>query len=177
MALDALWAMLIPEVSQVSEVQAPIHVGLGDTPAVLPEVSRVSSNDCESTVATIPSGADTPDTQPEIVRYQAQSAWALSCTLDTPDTPEKINNESHATNDLLWGEELTAAPTEDPNLVFKQDGPWLSDTEQSASRAYHIHHFTCITCIAAGRGNRYVNRCTVGLGLWNTYRGTYRITG
>ena len=36
MALDALWAVLIPEVSQVSEVQAPIHEGLRDTPAFLP---------------------------------------------------------------------------------------------------------------------------------------------
>ena len=153
MALDALWAVLIPEVSQVSEVQAPNHEGLRDTPAVLPEVSRVSSNDSGSPFANIPGDADTLDTPPEIVGYQVQSAFALGCTLDTPDTPEKINNEACATNDLLWGEELTAAQT------------------------YHIHHFNCNTCIAAGRGNRYVNRCNIGLGLWNTYRGTYRIRG
>ncbi len=42
MALDALWAVLIPEVSGVSKVQAPVHAGLRDTPAVLPEVSGVS---------------------------------------------------------------------------------------------------------------------------------------
>jgi hypothetical protein len=34
MALDALWTMLIPKVSGISQVQAPIHAGSRDTPAV-----------------------------------------------------------------------------------------------------------------------------------------------
>jgi hypothetical protein len=41
--------------------------------------------------------ADTPDTPQEIVRYQAQPAWALVCTLDTPDTSEKINADIQIT--------------------------------------------------------------------------------
>ena len=172
-----MWAVLIPEVSKVSQVQAPIYAGLAATPTFLPEVSRVSSNDRGTAVTTILGGADTPATSPENVRYQREPSWALGCTLDTPDTPEKISAKANATNDLLWGEELTAAPTEDPNLVFRQRGPWLTDPEQSAARSYHIHHFNCNTCIAAGRDNRHVNRCTVGLALWNTYRGTYGITG
>ena len=45
MALDALWAVLIPEVSKVSEVQAPIHAGLRDTPVVLPEVSGAQGSE------------------------------------------------------------------------------------------------------------------------------------
>ena len=171
MALDALWAVLIPEVSQVSEVQAPIHEGLRDTPAFLPEVSRVSSNDSGSTVATRPSGADTPDTPPEIVRYRAQPAWALGCTLDTPDTPEKINNEAHAANDLLLGDLLTAAPT-GPRRVFRRCGPWLTVTEQSAAQAYHAHHFSCHQCIAAGRSDRYGRRCDTGLAMWTAYTDT-----
>lgn len=170
MALDALWAVLIPEVSGVSKVQAPIHAGLRDTPAVLPEVSEVSSNDSGSTVTTMPGGADTPDTPPETVRYQAQPAWALGCTLDTPDTPEKINTETHAANDLLLGDLLTVAPT-GPKRLFRQRGPWLTGTEQSAAQAYHAHHFNCHQCIAAGRGIRYGRRCIVGLALWNDYTG------
>jgi len=176
MALDALWAVLIPEVSKVSQVQAPIHKGLAATPTFLPEVSGVSINNNSAAITTMLTSPDTPATPPENVRYPWEPPLALGCTLDTPDTPKKINTKAHPTNDLLWGEEITAAPTEDPNLVFRQRGPWLTDTEQSAAQTYHIHHFNCNTCIAAGRGSRYVNRCTVGLELWNTYRGTYRWT-
>ena len=163
MALDALWAVLIPEVSGVSEVQAPIHVGLRDTPAVLPEVSRVSSNDSSSTVAALPGGADTPDTQPENARYQAQPAWALGCTLDTPDTPEKINADIQTT-------EAAATPTQtEPKRLFRRRGPWLTGAEQSAAQAYLAHHFNCNTCIAAGRGIWYGRRCALGLALWSDY--------
>ena len=35
--------------------------------------------------------------------------------------------------------------------------------------AYHAHHFNCTTCIAAGRGRQYGQRCTTGLALWNVY--------
>ncbi len=30
--------------------------------------------------------------------------------------------------------------------------------------AYHAHHFNCPTCIAAGRGSRYGQRCGAGIG-------------
>ena len=50
-------------------------------------------------------------------------------------------------------------------------GPWLNDTEKSAARAYHEHHFNCHPCIAAGRSARYGRRCAEGLALWNTYSG------
>ena len=165
MALDALWAVLFPEVSGVSEVQAPIHAGLRDTSAVFPEVSKVSSNDSGSTVATMPGSTDTPDTPPENVRYQAQPAWALGRTLDTPDTHEKINAN-------IQTAEAAATPTQTgPKRLFRQRGPWLTGTEQSAAQAYHAHHFNCYTCIAAGRGTRYGRRCAVGLELWHTYTG------
>lgn len=168
MALDALWAVLIPEVSGVSKVQAPIHASLRDTPAVLPEVSRVSSNDSGSNDAAMPGGVDTPDTPQENVRYQAEPAWALGCTLDTPATPEKINTEAHAVNELLTGDLLTPTPTE-PKRLFRQRGPWLTGAEQSAAQAYHAHHFNCHPCQAAGRGHQYGERCGVGLALWNDY--------
>ena len=166
MALDALWAVLIPEVSRVSEVQAPIHEGLRDTPAVLSEVSRVSSNDSGGTITAMPGGADTPDTPAENARYQAQPPRALGCTLDTPDTPEKINADIEST-------EAAATPTQtEPRRVFRQRGPWLTGTQQSAAQAYHAHHFSCHQCIAAGRGDRYGKRCAVGLALRSDYTGT-----
>lgn len=171
MALDALWAVLMPEVSGVSKVQAPVHAGLRDTPAVLPEVSRVSGNDSGEMVWAITGGADTPDTPPGNVRYQPQPAWALGCTPDTHETPERINTELFAGAELLSGDLLAPTPTEQKRLI-RQRGPWLTDTEQSAAQAYHGHHFNCSTCIAAGRGNRYGRRCAVGLALWKDYTGT-----
>lgn len=35
--------------------------------------------------------------------------------------------------------------------------------------AYHAHHFNCPTCIAAGRGSRYGQRCGTGMALWRAY--------
>lgn len=35
--------------------------------------------------------------------------------------------------------------------------------------AYLAHHFTCLTCIAAGRGSRYGQRCDTGVALWRAY--------
>jgi hypothetical protein len=37
--------------------------------------------------------------------------------------------------------------------------------------AYYAHHFNCPTCIAAGRGVRYGQRCGAGIALWRAYRG------
>ena len=165
MALDALWAVLIPEVSGVSEVQAPIYAGLRNTPAVLSEVSRVSSNESGSTVAALPGGADTPDTPPENARYQAQPARALGCTPDTPDTPEKINADIQSTD-------AAAIPNQaGPKRLFRQRGPWLTCAEQSAAQTYYTHHFNCHSCIAAGRGTQYGRRCALGLALWDDYTG------
>lgn len=35
--------------------------------------------------------------------------------------------------------------------------------------AYHAHHFNCATCIAAGRGSQYGQRCGAGMALWQAY--------
>lgn len=168
MALDALWAMLISEVSGVSQVQTPIHAGLSDTPAVLPEVSKVSGRQGNGPDAVMKGGIDTPDTLPENMRYQAQPAWILACTHDIRDTPEKINTQAHAANDLLSGELHTAISVV-PRRLLRQRGTWLTDSTRSAAQAYHAHHFNCQTCIAAGRGERYGRRCETGLALWTTY--------
>lgn len=36
--------------------------------------------------------------------------------------------------------------------------------------AYHTHHFHCPTCVAAGRGLGYGQRCGVGMALWVGYQ-------
>ena len=35
--------------------------------------------------------------------------------------------------------------------------------------AYHAHHLNCPSCIAAGRGSRYGQRCGAGMALWRAY--------
>ena len=35
--------------------------------------------------------------------------------------------------------------------------------------AYLAHHFNCPTCIAAGRGSRYGQRCGAGMAMWRAY--------
>jgi hypothetical protein len=169
MALDALWAVLILEVSRVSEVQAPIHAGLRDTPAVLPEVSGVSGNDGGGPGVAVIGGADTLDTPQENVGYLAQPAWALGCTLDTPETSEtseKVNADIQTT------EAAATLTLSEPKRLFRKRGPRLTETEQQKARAYHAHHFNCHTCFAAGRGFRYGRRCAVGLALRSDYTGT-----
>ncbi len=43
--------------------------------------------------------------------------------------------------------------------------------------AYLSHHFNCATCIAAGRGPRYGQRCETGMMLWRAYGGcSYLVT-
>jgi len=159
MALKSWLASLKADVSNVSGVQAPIHAGLGRYVTETAGVSGVSGRG--GMVAS-----DTADTAGNMQAYLAQPAWALACTGDTADTCRKTNADIQAT-------EAAATPTQiEPKRLFRQRGPWLTDTEQSAAQAYHAHHFNCQTCIAAGRGNRYGGRCAVGLALWSDYNRT-----
>jgi len=164
MALKSWLASLKADVSNVSGVQAPIHAGLGRYVTETTGVSGVSGTG--GMVAS-----DTADTAGNMQAYQAQPAWALACTGDTADTCKTIDTEANAANELLSGELLITTPTE-PKRLFRQRGPWLTDTEQTAAKAYHLHHSHCHQCIAAGRGTRYGRRCAVGLALWNDYAGT-----
>ena len=63
--------------------------------------------------------------------------------------------------DWLTAANDAASQTPDPP-VNPQD--WK---EQAA--AHHAHHFNCPTCIAAGRGSRYGQRCGAGMALWRAY--------
>ena len=50
-------------------------------------------------------------------------------------------------------------------------GPRALTPEQRAlATAYHLHHFKCRGCIAAGRGAGYGLRCSIGAGLWRAYQ-------
>lgn len=40
---------------------------------------------------------------------------------------------------------------------------------RASAASYHAHHFSCPTCIAAGRGLEYGMRCGPGLLLWDAY--------
>ena len=61
--------------------------------------------------------------------------------------------------------------------VAKRDELAANDAEPPAdpnawkelAAAYHAHHFNCPTCIAAGRGSRYGQRCGTGMALWRAY--------
>lgn len=163
MALDAMWAVLIPEVSGVSKVQATVYEDSTDTPLVLPEVSEVSGMECREPGSAMNGDIDTPDTPTENVRYQPEPAWALGCTLDTSDTAEKIDADDQYT------EAASTLTQSEPKRLFRERGPWLTDGEKSAAQSYHKHHFHCPQCVSAGL--HYGRRCAVGLALWLAYMG------
>jgi hypothetical protein len=83
---------------------------------------------------------------------------------------------SHLTADLrdlirsskaLLIEWLTAANDAASHAPDPPDDP--VDWKELAA-AYHAHHFNCPTCIAAGRGSRYGQRCGAGMALWSGYQ-------
>jgi len=43
-------------------------------------------------------------------------------------------------------------------------------TWRELAAAYHVHHFACIICQAAGRGKQYGLRCGTGSALWTAYQ-------
>ena len=61
---------------------------------------------------------------------------------------------------------LTAANDAASHAPDPPENP--SDWKELAA-AYHAHHFNCSTCIAAGRGSRYGQRCGAGMALWRLY--------
>ena len=156
MALKSWLASLKDHVSNVSGVQAPIHAALGRYVTETADVSGVSASGGMM-------ARDTADTAEENQTYQAQPAWVLGCTGDTADTPDEIDAEIQTT-------EIAATHAlSEPTRLFRQRGPWLTGTEQSAAQKYLAHHFNCRTCIAAGRGTQSGKRCAAGIALWRTY--------
>jgi hypothetical protein len=79
----------------------------------------------------------------------------------TADLRELIRNSKALLID--W---LTAANDATSHAPDPPDNP--VDWKELAA-AYHTHHFNCPTCIAAGRGSRYGQRCGAGMALWRAY--------
>ena len=61
-------------------------------------------------------------------------------------------------------EALAANDTNPPPEPPPDPNAW-----RELAAAYHAHHFSCPTCIAAGRGAMYGLRCGTGMALWRLY--------
>jgi hypothetical protein len=55
-----------------------------------------------------------------------------------------------------------------PAIAKAKPYPCLSEADHIRAKAYHLHHFGCKTCCAAGQGRG--ERCEIGMGLWTTYQ-------
>lgn len=62
------------------------------------------------------------------------------------------------------GEAANAPSIEEPETLANPS------TWRGLAQAYHVHHFGCLQCVAAGHGAGYGPRCEVGLALWNIYQ-------
>ena len=65
---------------------------------------------------------------------------------------------------------IEALAANDPNPP--PEPPPDPNAWQELAQAYHAHHFSCPTCIAAGRGAVYGLRCGAGMALWTNYQNT-----
>lgn len=79
----------------------------------------------------------------------------------TADLRDLIRSSKAQLIDWLTAANDTACQAPDP-----PDDP--VDWKELAA-AYHAHHFKCPTCIGAGRGSRYGQRCGAGMALWRAY--------
>ena len=55
-----------------------------------------------------------------------------------------------------------------PAIEKARPYPCLSEADHIRASEYHLHHFGCKTCCAAGQGRGI--RCEIGMGLWMAYR-------
>ena len=89
----------------------------------------------------------------------------------TPEHAVKVSPASRLTSELRTlirnhkGElvALLEAANDDQHEPAKADWHELAAT-------YYSHHFGCTTCIAAGRGRMYGERCADGALLWKNYQ-------
>ena len=79
----------------------------------------------------------------------------------TADLRELIRSSKALLIDWLTAANAAAGHAPDPP-VNPQD--W-----KELAAAYHAHHFNCSTCIVAGRGSSYGQRCGAGMALWRAY--------
>ena len=106
---------------------------------------------------------DTPDTPEKITGYQCKANIHAGCTLDTPDTP-CLSDTREVLQIGPFGEAWAANNSNPPPEPPADPHPW-----RELAATYHAHHVNCPTCIAAGRGSRYGERCGAGMALWRAY--------
>ena len=59
----------------------------------------------------------------------------------------------------------SAQPTLSPEPEQVDPDRW-----RAPASTYNTHHFSCRYCQAAGRGDRYGQRCGTGMALWTAYQ-------
>ncbi len=163
MALKSWLASLQVDVTAVTPVQANIHAGSDCNGTKTADVTGVTDTGGGNVLVTAVTAVENQTLQPEPNIHEG-------CTAVTSVTCKTIDTQAHAANELLNGELLTQQAPE-PKRLFRQHGPWLTGRQALDAKAYHLHHFNCPQCIAAGRGERYGGRCAVGLALWIGYTG------
>ena len=104
-------------------------------------------------------------TKPGFVAFVAsiaapiQKTEALSPAANDPAQTVGLVDSLPVTSQTPVSTEPAEPPT-DPNA-------W-----RELATAYHLHHFKCPACIAAGRGAVYGLRCGTGAALWTSYQNT-----
>ncbi len=77
---------------------------------------------------------------------------------------EPLRQHREALTQALQCELHEALPATPPADATPEPANW-----HALDAAYLGHHFNCPTCIAAGRGGRYGQRCGTGMALWRAY--------
>lgn len=77
---------------------------------------------------------------------------------------EPLRKHRAALTHALQSELQEALPATPPEDETPEPANW-----HALDAAYLGHHFNCPTCIAAGRGGRYGQRCGTGMALWRAY--------
>ena len=110
---------------------------------------------------------------PELLAQIAQGKPLLVDELGCPrEHVNLVNMDSYGqavTKDAVRAEQevrsAQSAPPPEPEPEQVDPNAW-----RLPASTYNTHHFTCPTCIAAGRGTRYGLRCGTGMALWTAYQ-------
>jgi hypothetical protein len=116
-------------------------------------------------------GSVIPVTPEKITGLQREASFYAGCTCVTPVTPHLGNTQEsaqfrpvdEASNDPNLPTDQPAKPAPTPRQSYQE---WVQ-TWQPLAEAYHVHHFGCPVCVAAGKG--YGLRCGSGASLWQAY--------
>lgn len=97
----------------------------------------------------------------------ANPANPLILTEQEPDLPTVAANDA-TVQDLTQYTISRLAGLAGPVIEKAKPYPCLSDADHQRASEYHLHHFGCKTCCAAGQGRG--TRCEIGMGLWMAYQ-------